>query len=279
MIILKVFNNNSVVALSDDRQDVIVTGSGVGFHKKPGDLVDERKIERQYVFQDEHKKRFEQLLSDISNVCFEITDWIVKRATKELKKDFSSEIFIAISDHISYAMKRKSEGIYLPNIILNETKVLYEDEYKIGLLALKYIKKRTGISLEIDEAGYIALHLANFAVANQDNNAVKIVSFTKEVIDVIQNTMNKQLGENTLAYARISIHLKYLSERIFRNEKVQLEDTTYDIRSMLKTDPRMSMCINRIVKLIKQRYDYELSPDEQTYLCIHIKRNVTTNQE
>ena len=264
MIILKVFNNNSVVALSDDRQDVIVTGSGVGFHKKPGDLVDERKIERQYVFQDEHKKRFEQLLSDISNVCFEITDWIVKRATKELKKDFSSEIFIAISDHISYAMKRKSEGIYLPNIILNETKVLYEDEYKIGLLALEYIKKRTGISLEIDEAGYIALHLANF---------------TKEVIDVIQNTMNKQLGENTLAYARISIHLKYLSERIFRNEKVQLEDTTYDIRSMLKTDPRMSMCINRIVKLIKQRYDYELSPDEQTYLCIHIKRNVTTNQE
>lgn len=277
MIILKVFNNNSVVALSDDRQDVIVTGSGVGFRKKPGDLVDENRIEKQYVFQDEHKKRFEQLLANISNVCFEITEWIVKKATQELKKDFSSEIFIAISDHISYAMKRKSEGIYLPNIILNETKVLYKEEYHIGLLALEYIKKRCGISLDIDEAGYIALHLANFAVANQDNNAVKIVSFAKEVIDVIQNTMNKKLGEDTLAYARISIHLKYLSERIFRNEKVHLEDTTYDIRSMLKTDPRLSLCINRIVKLIKQRYDYELSPDEQTYLCIHIKRNVTSN--
>lgn len=216
-------------------------------------------------------------MSDISNVCFEITDWIVKKATQELKKDFSSEIFIAISDHISYAMKRKSEGIYLPNIILNETKVLYKEEYEIGLMALEYIKKRTGYKLEIDEAGYIALHLANFAVANQDNNAVKIVSFTKEVIDVIQNTMNKQLGENTLAYARISIHLKYLSERIFRNEKVQLEDTTYDIRSMLKMDPRLSLCINRIDKLIRQNYNYELSPDEQTYLCIHIKRNVTSS--
>lgn len=277
MIILKVFNNNSVVALSDDRQDVIVTGAGVGFHKKPGDRIDEHRIEKKYVLQDEHKKRFEQLLSDISNVCFEITDWIVKKATQELKKDFSSEIFIAISDHISYAMKRKSEGIYLPNIILNETKVLYKEEYEIGLMALEYIKKRTGYKLEIDEAGYIALHLANFAVANQDNNAVKIVSFTKEVIDVIQNTMNKQLGENTIAYARISIHLKYLSERIFRNEKVQLEDTTYDIRSMLKMDPRLSLCINRIDKLIRQNYNYELSPDEQTYLCIHIKRNVTSS--
>lgn len=277
MIILKVFNNNSVVALSDDRQDVIVTGAGVGFHKKPGDRIDEHRIEKKYVLQDEHKKRFEQLLSDISNVCFEITDWIVKKSTQELKKDFSSEIFIAISDHISYAMKRKSEGIYLPNIILNETKVLYKEEYEIGLMALEYIKKRTGYKLEIDEAGYIALHLANFAVANQDNNAVKIVSFTKEVIDVIQNTMNKKLGENTIAYARISIHLKYLSERIFRNEKVQLEDTTYDIRSMLKMDPRLSLCINRIDKLIRQNYNYELSPDEQTYLCIHIKRNVTSS--
>ena len=277
MIILKVFNNNSVVALSDDRQDVIVTGAGVGFHKKPGDRIDEHRIEKKYVLQDEHKKRFEQLLSDISNVCFEITDWIVKKATQELKKDFSSEIFIAISDHISYAMKRKSEGIYLPNIILNETKVLYKEEYEIGLMALEYIKKRTGYKLEIDEAGYIALHLANFAVANQDNNAVKIVSFTKDVIDVIQNTMNKKLGENTIAYARISIHLKYLSERIFRNEKVQLEDTTYDIRSMLKMDPRLSLCINRIDKLIRQNYNYELSPDEQTYLCIHIKRNVTSS--
>ena len=277
MIILKVFNNNSVVALSDDRLDVIVTGAGVGFHKKPGDRIDEHRIEKKYVLQDEHKKRFEQLLSDISNVCFEITDWIVKKATQELKKDFSSEIFIAISDHISYAMKRKSEGIYLPNIILNETKVLYKEEYEIGLMALEYIKKRTGYKLEIDEAGYIALHLANFAVANQDNNAVKIVSFTKEVIDVIQNTMNKKLGENTIAYARISIHLKYLSERIFRNEKVQLEDTTYDIRSMLKMDPRLSLCINRIDKLIRQNYNYELSPDEQTYLCIHIKRNVTSS--
>lgn len=276
MIILKVFNNNSVVALSDDRQDVIITGSGIGFRKKPGDVVDECKIEKQYVLRDAHKQRFEQLLADIPSVCFEMTDWIVKKASQELKTDFSSEIFITISDHISYAMKRKSEGIYLPNIILNETKVLYKEEYRIGLLALEYIKKRTGVDLEIDEAGYIALHLANFAVANQNNNAVKIVSFAKQVIDVIQNTMNKKLGEDTLAYARISIHLKYLSERIFRNEKVQLEDTTFDIRSVLKTDARLSLCINRIVKLIKQRYDYELSPDEQTYLCIHIKRNVTS---
>ena len=62
MIILKVFNNNSVVALSDDRQDVIVTGSGVGFHKKPGDLVDERKSKDSMCFKMNIK-------SALSNYC------------------------------------------------------------------------------------------------------------------------------------------------------------------------------------------------------------------
>lgn len=274
MVIIKVFNNNSVAALSDDRQDVIVTGSGIGFRKKAGDRVDESKIERQYVFQDEHKKRLEQSLTSIPNICFEITEWIVKKATQILEKDFSSEIFIAISDHISFAIKRKKEGVYLPNIILNETKMLYKEEYEVGLLALEHIKKKAGVMLDEDEAGYIALHLANFALNNHDSNAVKIVTFTKEVIDVIQNTMKMKLGQDTLAYARISIHLKYLSERIFRNDPVQLEDTTHDIREMLKSDPRLSLCINRIVKLIRQEYAYELSPDEQTYLCIHIRKNI-----
>ena len=30
MVILKVFNNNSVVALSEDKQDIILTGPGIG---------------------------------------------------------------------------------------------------------------------------------------------------------------------------------------------------------------------------------------------------------
>ena len=44
--ILKVFNNNSVAAISDDLGDIILTGSGIGFQKKAGDLVDETKIEK-----------------------------------------------------------------------------------------------------------------------------------------------------------------------------------------------------------------------------------------
>ena len=275
--ILKVFNNNSVAAISDDLGDIILTGSGIGFQKKAGDLVDETKIEKTYLFKDDQKKRFEQSIAEVPAVYYEIAHKIVSKAVKDLKVDFSGEIFIAISDHLSFAVKRKKENIYLPNIILNETKIIYKEEYKVGLWALDYIENKIGIRLDEDEAGYLALHLVNFSLSNNANNAMKIVTLTKEVLNLIKKTMKVELEEDSIGYTRISTHLKFLAERIFRDDVSSVVDTTSDIREMLKEDARLALCINRIVKLIKERYNYDLSPDEQTYLCIHIKKNTNTN--
>ena len=275
--ILKVFNNNSVAAISDDLGDIILTGSGIGFQKKAGDLVDETKIEKTYLFKDDQKKRFEQSIAEVPAVYYEIAHKIVSKAVKDLKVDFSGEIFIAISDHLSFAVKRKKENIYLPNIILNETKIIYKEEYKVGLWALDYIENKIGIRLDEDEAGYLALHLVNFSLSNNANNDMKIVTLTKEVLNLIKKTMKVELEEDSIGYTRISTHLKFLAERIFRDDASSVVDTTSDIREMLKEDARLALCINRIVKLIKERYNYDLSPDEQTYLCIHIKKNTNTN--
>ena len=277
MKIFKVFNNNSVAAISDDLGDIILTGSGIGFQKKAGDLVDQTKIEKTYLFKDDQKKRFEQSIAEVPAVYYEIAHKIVSKAVKDLKVDFSGEIFIAISDHLSFAVKRKKENIYLPNIILNETKIIYKEEYKVGLWALNYIENKIGIRLDEDEAGYLALHLVNFSLSNNANNAMKIVTLTKEVLNLIKKTMKVELEEDSIGYTRISTHLKFLAERIFRDDASSVVDTTSDIREMLKEDARLALCINRIVKLIKERYNYDLSPDEQTYLCIHIKKNTNTN--
>ena len=142
---------------------------------------------------------------------------------------------------------------------------------------MDYIENKIGIRLDEDEAGYLALHLVNFSLSNNANNALKIVTLTKEVLNLIKKTMKVELEEDSIGYTRISTHLKFLAERIFRDDTSSVVDTTSDIREMLKEDARLALCINRIVKLIKERYNYDLSPDEQTYLCIHIKKNTNTN--
>lgn len=273
MRIRKVFNNNIVAAISDETEDIIVVGIGVGFQKSIGDIVEPDKVEKVYVFQNNQKQRYEQLIANVSPIYFEVTNKIIERASRLLHVEFNAGIFIAISDHIAFAIQRRKEDIPLPNIILNETKVIYKNEYKIGTWALKYIEKKIGVSLEEDEAGYIALHLVNFSINNQSNNATKIVTFNKNIMDIIRKTMRIELQEDALSYIRLSTHLKYLAEHIFRNENVEEYDTTSNLREVLKEDVRLALCINRIIKCIRNKYDYELTPNEQTYLSIHIKRN------
>ena len=55
-------------------------------------------------------------------------------------------------------------------------------------------------------------------------------------------------------------------------EYKEVQKIAKDTIEYAKKNLRLSMCINRIVKHIKEKYKYDLSPDEQTFLCIHIKR-------
>ena len=59
-----------------------------------------------------------------------ITSLLVSKATEQLNTQFYGEIFLAISDHIAFAIKRKKENIDLPNVVLSETKALYKKEYQ-----------------------------------------------------------------------------------------------------------------------------------------------------
>ena len=271
--IIKIFNNNSIAALSDELGDIILTGSGIGFQKKIGDLVDESRIEKTYIFKEKVEKRIRRGINDIESIYYEITSLLVSKATEQLNTQFYGEIFLAISDHIAFAIKRKKEKIDLPNVVLSETKAIYKNEYQLGLWTIKLIKEKIGIQLEEAEAGYIALHLVNFSTKNSSQNTSKIVNFVRDVIEVIGQTMNVQLELDSINYARLSTHLKFLAERVFRNDVENNIDTTENIRDMLKENMRLSLCINRIKKRIENKYHYLLTPDEQTYLCIHIKKN------
>ena len=253
MRIIKIFNNNSVAAISPELGDIILTGSGIGFQKKVGDVVDSQKIEKTYLFKEDPHKRLERE-DNISPDCYEITNQIVSRAIKKLRSRYYGEIFLTMTDHISFALKRKVENIKLPYVVLGDVSVLYKDEYEIGLWALSYIKKKTGITLDIEEANYIALHLVNFSMDNNTHNATKIMSFVTDIIGIIENSMKITLSPQSLSYARLSTHLKYLAERIFTGQEINLKDTTEDIRELLKENLRLSMCINRIVKHIKDKY-------------------------
>ena len=51
MIIERVYNNN-VVLVKENNKELILTGCGIGFQKKIGQLADKSKIEKKFIAED-----------------------------------------------------------------------------------------------------------------------------------------------------------------------------------------------------------------------------------
>lgn len=77
---VKVYNNNAVSAVQPDGREVVLVGSGVGFAKKPGDTIDERKIEKTYYIQSEFQTKFLQLMKDAGPDAIRAAEDILKYA-------------------------------------------------------------------------------------------------------------------------------------------------------------------------------------------------------
>ena len=64
MVANKVYNNNAVATVYPDGREAVLVGSGIGFGRRPGDTIDEKKIQKIYFIQDDLQTRFLQLLKD-----------------------------------------------------------------------------------------------------------------------------------------------------------------------------------------------------------------------
>ncbi|MBS5937957.1 CAT RNA binding domain-containing protein [Clostridium sp.] len=77
MKIIKLFNNNIVATIAEDNREVNVQGSGIGFQKKIGDLIDEDKIEKRYFIEDESKSKFNDIFENTPIEYFQAVEEII----------------------------------------------------------------------------------------------------------------------------------------------------------------------------------------------------------
>lgn len=152
----KVINNNLVRSIDENHQEVLVMGSGLGFKKRPGDLIDSQKIEKVYILSKEKAtgQKLEQLLSKVPVEHIRVANEIINYAKVSLGKELNQNIYLTLTDHVSFAIERVSQGIVVRNALLWEIKRFYNHEYLIGKEALNIIRKRLNVDLPEDEALY-----------------------------------------------------------------------------------------------------------------------------
>lgn len=272
----KIINNNFITSINEKGEDIIVRGLGIGFQKKIGDIIVKEKIEAIYKMQDQNTStKLQELISQVPkeylDTCTEIIDYI----KLNLNKKINDNIYITLTDHISFAIERSKLNQQYNNALLWDIKRFYPEEYKLGLESLEIIKKNHDIELSKDEAGFIALHIVNAQLDTDMGSMIKITYFIQEILDIVRNYYSIELNEDSLDFARFITHLKYFAQRLFNNKSTESQD--FQLQKMIKENYSQDYaCAKQIKEFIHNQYKLDLTGEEMMFLTIHLRRISTT---
>lgn len=276
MIIKRILTNNAVVIDDENQQEKIVCGKGIAFKKRPGMEIDEISINQTFILEGSGEySRFEQLLKDVPLEYLELSSEIINMAKLEFAKKFKDNVIITLSDHLYVAIKRCREGMTISNPLLWDIKNFYEIEYDIGLRALELIKNKFHIQLPNDEAGFIALHIVNVEL-DEDNmdHIFQVTKVIQEIMTIVKYHFHAEFDTSNVYYYRFITHLKFFALRLLKDNQFN-EDEENELLDVVKDKYCTSYeCVLKIKDFLEKKYNYTLQEDEIVYLTIHVHRVV-----
>lgn len=276
MIIKRILTNNAVVIDDENQQEKIVCGKGIAFKKRPGMEIDEMSINQTFILEGGGEySRFEQLLKDVPLEYLELSSEIINMAKLEFAKKFKDNVIITLSDHLYVAIKRCREGMTISNPLLWDIKNFYEIEYDIGLRALELIKNKFHIQLPDDEAGFIALHIVNVEL-DEDNmdHIFQVTKVIQEIMTIVKYHFHAEFDTSNVYYYRFITHLKFFALRLLKDNQFN-EAEENELLDVVKDKYCTSYeCVLKIKDFLEKKYNYTLQEDEIVYLTIHVHRVV-----
>ncbi|NEG89665.1 PRD domain-containing protein [Bifidobacterium aerophilum] len=278
MEILRVFNNNVVLAKDDDGGEVILTGRGLGFQARPGHPVDTAKVVRKFVPADgRDPDHLAQMLSDIPPEIIRIVVDAMREAGLSEQDIASTTLVMALADHVAGAISRVTQGIKVVYPLLGEVRNLYPQEYARGCALLTAINKRLGsMQLPEGEETALALHLVNAGFLTGDlSYTYTMTGVIQQMLDIIAQTYGITLDQGSVSVGRFITHLRYLFVRIHQHKQLDSEPEPI-VNAIRESYPEALHCAMTIASVLELRLGADISDDEIAYLTLHVAR--VTNQ-
>lgn len=192
---------------------------------------------------------------------------IILMAEKEIG-ELSDNIHIVLTDHIGFAMERLRQNIEIANPFLHEIKILYTDEYKLGMKAIQLINSEIDVTLSEEEAAFIALHLLSARKNREVKKTLRNTRVIKEIVDLLESEIGFDIVEDALTYRRLLTHIRAGIDRI--ENGIRLENPLLKtIKSEFKGSWKLA---SQAKSIIEKQLELEVTDDEVGYLAIHIDR-------
>ncbi len=276
-IIKKILNNNVLIATHDSYKEVVLIGKGIGFGKKSGDEITPQLAEKVFKLENEkEQEQYKKLVPHVDETIIEIMNEAIHHIKQFVDTPLNEHIHVALTDHISFAIKRIQQGMEMSNPFLIETKTLYPLEYKIAHDVVDIINDKVGISLPEGEVGFIALHIHSAIVNKNISEVNKHSQLINTLIQLIETGLKIKIDKESVHYLRLIRHLRYAIERVKNGEVVKEPEK---LALVLKEE--YPLCYNlswKVIKVMQQSLQLPVYEAEAVYLTMHLQRLVNKSE-
>lgn len=270
MKVLRVFNNNLVLARDPGGREVILTGRGLGFGARPGHPVDPAAVARTFVPSDgRDPDHLAQLLAGIPPEYLQLATEALAAAGAST----STTTVIALADHVHFAVRRLAQGQPVVYPLEAEVAHLYPTELAQARAVLGCVNAGLDDPLPDSEAVAIALHLVNAGLATGDlSYTYTMTGVIQQLVDVIERTLGTPLAASDVSVGRLITHLRYLFVRIHQHAQLVEAPTSAIGATIRATHPDALACARRLAQVIELRLGASVTEDEVSYLTLHVAR-------
>jgi len=271
--ILMVFNNNVVLARDESGREVVLTGRGLGFQRKPGQDVDPARIVRTFVpAAGADPKDLAAMLAQIPPEHIALAVDALALATAELGTPLGTGVVVALADHLSFAITRVRRGLPAAYPLRAEVAHLYPRELAVAHRIVALVNERAAVELPPDEAVPITLHLVNAGFATADlSRTFQMTAVFEQIFRVIESAYDRPIDRHGISAARFVTHLRYFFVRM--HQGAQLDEHNDDlVRAIRHTYPQAHQCAEKVRSVLELRLGQPITEDEVAYLTLHVAR-------
>ena len=268
----KVINNNIITAKDSNDVELVAMGRGIGFGKRTGDEIADETVEKIFRLENmDNTEHFKELLASLPLEHIRLSNDIITYAKESLGLLLGQNVYLTLTDHISFALSRHREGVDSNNALYDEVKLFYPLEYSVGRYALELIEERIGCRLGEDEAAAIALHLVNGELNAGMGTTFILIKMMREMMELIERSIPVPEGR-TYPKDRLISDLKQLANRLVSEEPLsgRVDDLLY--RFVKENYREEYQIISGVSEYIEREYHCRMTEEEEIYLTLNIKR-------
>lgn len=264
-------NNNIAVCVDSAGNELIAMGKGIGYGKLPREIALEDVTQTFYNVSPKVLAGIEGIPEDVMVFSADLAE----RARDELSYQLSPNLAFTLADHISFALKRARDGIYVSMPLAFDVEQSYPDEYRIARQAVRRLRREFRANLRDAEAAGIALNIVNaradFATEAELASAQRDEDMLEDITEIVEREFSITVNRSSFAYSRYATHMNYLFGRLHADKS--LDGANLELYADVRTDyPQVDACVEKICGHLREEWGCEVTDEERLYVFIHVNR-------